>query len=405
MRTILLALLLSSSIARADELELEPIDVSTSTPAPPPPPVREKWIEPYGAIAGGLNYESLHDAGTASPQHPTVAVSRLGLRGGVGEHVTFASSFEVSMGGPMGYGASVWEGQAAIAIRDQYVRYRRAGAMIAVGRMDDPASIDFVSEHIGDLLYADGYARDPLLYAGADRGNGIFGSYDLTDHLTAGLTFHSTNPTGITGTLVIGGKLSVFDRPFYLASAQVGRSSDNLPDQNLHIYFGTPSLRWHSEHLDVNTAVQLYALDTQVATSDDQTIRGYNLRLSVRGRIPVAVGVLAPFVNASSNRNEILDGTSSKYREPQLYRSYEVSAGVDWDPSRRGGIGFEYARIDAHDPDEHTRLHYFNLGATYWIEKAFAVGIRGAILADQVGGAMATTGSRSLLATARLVLE
>jgi hypothetical protein len=76
-----------------------------------------------------MRMESLHqpegaDRGT---QNPTVAVSRLGLRGGVGDHITFAIEFEAALGGPLGYGSSVWEGQAALAIRDQYVRYARSG--------------------------------------------------------------------------------------------------------------------------------------------------------------------------------------------------------------------------------------------------------------------------------------
>ena len=29
----------------------------------------------------------------------------------------------------------------------------------------------------------------------------------------------------------------------------------------------------------------MYSLDTQVAVTDDQTIRGYNLRLGVRGKL------------------------------------------------------------------------------------------------------------------------
>ena len=211
-----------------------PTSVVATTPTGP---VRARWIEPYGAIAGGVHLQSLNqppDVETGT-QNPTIAVSRLGLRGGVGKYITFASEFEASLGGPLGYGSSVWEGQAAVAIRDQFVRYTRSGFSIAAGRIDDPASFDYVSAHLGDLLYTDLYTRDPLLYAGADRGNGLFASYQLGEHVTFGGTFHSTNPTGITGTLVIGGKLQPFDRPFYLAAAQVGNSQNNLPDQNLHI--------------------------------------------------------------------------------------------------------------------------------------------------------------------------
>ena len=279
MRTIITTLVLAiSAIAGADtEIQFPPEsargptvatapEVDAESPLPPPatepapveatataeaPALKAKamWIQPFGAIAGGMHLQSLHKAADVqtSGQNPTVAVSRLGLRGGVGKYITFASEFEASLGGPLGYGSSVWEGQAALAIRDQYVRYTRAGFSFAAGRIADPASYDYVSKNLGDLLYTDLYTRDPLLYSGADRGNGLFASYDIAKYLTVAGTFHSTNPTGITGTLAIGGKLQPFDRPFYLAAAQVGNSQNNLPDQNLHIYFGSPSVMFHTE--------------------------------------------------------------------------------------------------------------------------------------------------------------
>ena len=367
----------------------------------------DRWLEPYGAIAGGMHLESLNQPPDVQTQeqNPTVAVSRIGLRGGVGKYITFASAFEASLGGPLGYGASVWEGQAAVAIRDQYLRYTRAGFSIAAGRINDPASFDFVSAHMGDLLYTDKYTRDPLLYAGADRGNGIFASYDITKNLTVAGTFHSTNPTGITGTLVIGGKLTPFDRPFYLAAAQVGNSQNNLPDQNLHIYFGSPSVMFHSEYLDAQAEVQMYTLDTQQAVEEDQSIRGYNLRFGVRGKLLTEVGRFTPFFNVSRNKNEILDPTDSKYRLPELFRSYTFSAGTDLDLSKRSGIGLSYAVVDTREPEQHVREHYLNLGTSYWIEDSFAVGVRGSIFAQQISGETMTTGARSVFVTARLVLN
>ncbi len=377
------------------------------TAAAPAPPKKHKWIEPYGAIAGGVRLESLHQepTGTAEAQNPTVAVSRIGARGGIGDYITYASEFEASLGGELGYGASVWEGQAALAIWDQYVRYTRAGFSIAAGRIEDPASFDFVSQHVGDLLFADLYTRDPLLYSGADRGNGLFGSYDITSHLTAGLTVHSTNPTGITGTLIIGGKLQPFDRPFYLAAAQVGNSQNNLPDQNLHIYFASPSLTFHTDHMLAQTEVQMYSLDTQESIMTDQPIRGYNVRLGAKVWTDTSNGRVTGFANLSRNQNEILDPTDSLYRLPDLFKSYTVSGGVDWDYWKHNGIGFQYAMVDTKEPDQHTRQHYFNLGTTYWIEDSLAIGVRAAIFAQQISGEMMTTGNRSLFITARLVLN
>jgi hypothetical protein len=385
----------------------EALAADVSEPAPPPPVVKAKWIEPYGAIAGGMRMESIHqpEDQQRGTQNPTVAVSRLGLRGGVGEHITFASEFEAALGGPLGYGASVWEGQAALAVRDQYVRYARGGFNVAAGRVADPASYDFVSHHIGDLLYTDLYTRDSLLYSGADRGNGIFASYQLGEHVTTGLAFHSTNPTGITGTLIIGGKLQPFDRPFFLASAAVGNNQNNLPDQNLHIYFGSPSVRVQYKHFEAQTEAQIYTLDTQQSIMDDQTIRGYNLRLGARAWVDAGAGKLSAFANVSRNRNEILDPVDSKYRLPDLFRSYTFSTGLDWDIQKRNGLGFQYAVADTREPDMHVRLHYLNLATTYWIEDSLAVSVRGSIYAQQISGEMMTTGSRSLFVTARFVLE
>lgn len=383
-------------------------DISVTTPAPPEQ-VRAKWVEPYGAIAGGVELQSLHQlpGQSTGTQNPTVAISRLGLRGGFGAHVTFASEFEASLGGPLGYGSSVWEGQASIAIWDQFVRYERGGFAFAVGRIDDPASFDYVSAHIADLLLSDEYTRDPLLYSGADRGNGLWFSKALDEmkHVTLGLTLHSTNPTGITGTLIIGGKLQPFDRPFYLAAAAVGNSQNSLPDQNLHIYFASPSVTAHFDHLDAKAEVQMYSLDTQEATMDDQTIRGYNMRIGARAWTDTTIGKASLFLNLSRNENEILDPTTSKYRLPDLFHSYTVSVGTDVDYSKKNGVGFEYAMVDTREPDQHSRQHYLNLGTTYWIEDSLAIGVRAAVFAQQLSGQPMTTGSRALFVTARLVLD
>ena len=370
--------------------------------APAPPRLRE--IDPIVMIAGGVRLESLKLApgSTAEARHPTVAVSRFGVRGRIGEHITFASLIEASMGGALGYGASVWEGQAELSMRDQWLRYERGAGSIAVGRVVDDATFDFVSAHVGDLFYTDQYTRDPLLYSGADFGTGIRGTLALGPHLTAGLTFHSTNPTGLTGTVVIGGKLAPFDRPFDLAAAQVGRSQQSLPDQNLHIYFGTPSLVYSDDVLDAKAAIEMYALDTQRSISNDQTIRGYNVRGDVR--LKLDGGRLRPFANVARNQNEILDPMDATVRLAETYRSYELSGGVDYDYDGKNGVGAQYAVVDATEPGQHTREQYASVGTSYWLEPELAIGVRGSIYMRQVSGDASSTGSRSLFFTMRLVL-
>ena len=111
-------------------------------------------------------------------------------------------------------------------------------------------------------------------------------------------------------------------------------------------------------------------------------------------------------MNVSRNRNEILDPTDSKYRLPDLFRSYTVSTGVDYDYHQaRSASASQYALVDTREPDQHVREHYLNLGTTYWIEDGFAIGLRGSVFAQQISGEMMTTGSRSMFVTARLVLE
>src|SRR5438094_4565508 len=134
MRTyILIATVLAPLAAYADEIEFAPERMRPFGPQLPPPklapakdkePVRtataagddadspfaaptptvvdrapetivksNRWIEPHGAIAGGVHLQSLNvpsDVQTGT-QNPTIAVSRLGVRGGVGKYITFAS--------------------------------------------------------------------------------------------------------------------------------------------------------------------------------------------------------------------------------------------------------------------------------------------------------------------------
>jgi hypothetical protein len=368
----------------------------------------ERHLEPIGAIAGGIRFESLRlpPGATAEERHPTVAVSRLGVAGRIGPYVSFVSEIEASLGGGLGYGASVWEGQAALAVRSQFVRYARAGWSLAAGRIVDEATFDFTSAHVADLLLTDTYTRDPLLFSGADRGTGLFASYAIDERLTAGLSFHSTNPTGLTGTLLVGGELHPFDRPFYLAAAQVGRSQQSLPDQNLHIYFATPSVTWKDDFLEAKAAVQLYALDTQMAIADDDTIRGYNLRANLRARL--LDDRLRPFVNLSRNENEMLDPLDARMRIERTYRSYTGSAGIDYDYRGRHGVGLQYAVIDLKEPAgdrvQHVREHYLNVATTYWLEDSLSLGLRAAFFVRQVAGESMATGHRSLFLTARLVL-
>lgn len=360
-------------------------------------------LTPYAVIVGGFRYERLflRDGEDTQARSPTLAASRIGVRGTIGEHLDFESEFEANLGGALGYGSSVWEGQTQMSVRNQFVRYRHSGAAVAIGRIADNATIDFFSDHVTDLLLLDFYTRWPIIFSGGDRGTGVLGTYDVTRELTVGATFHSTNPTGLTGSYQIGGALFPFTRPFGLAAAQVGRSSTNQPDTNLHMYFGTLSATFDRGPFEVKTAVQGYQLDTQMSTSDDERINGYNLRANLRVALHPKVKA---FVNGSRNANEMLDPMDAKIKLAETYTVYTFGTGADFNYHRRNGVGLQYAQTRQTEGMQGTITeHYVNLGTTYWINPMFSVSARyGWYLFDD--HERDVTGHSSLFMTGRLIL-
>jgi hypothetical protein len=379
-----------------------------STPGNPPlvTGALGKLVTPYVVIAGGLRFEDLQlrEGQTLQSRYVvTTALSRFGVRGRVGERVTFASELEAGMGGPLGNGASVWEGQAHLTVRDQWVQYARGGVGVTFGRLTDLATIDFVSTHVADLLLADQYTRDPLLYSGANRGNGLMVRYRPIPALDLGLALHSTNPTGITGTVLIGGQLFPFDRPFYLAAAAVGRSESSLPDQNLQLYMTTPSVTYSDGVFEAKAAAQVYALDTRIATADDERIFGYNFRANVR--LKLLDGRVAPFVNVSRNENEMLEPMDATIKRVETFTVYTVTGGLDYAIAGQNGVGVQYAFVRQDEPGvNRVRDHYINVGGTYWLEEGLSIGARLGWWIRDERNQDETYGHRSLFVTGRLLL-
>ena len=97
------------------------------TPAEPSKPAGEALgqiqLKPYVSIVGGLEVETIqHRTDLADDREDrivTLALSRFGLRGTLGEGVYVESELEVNAGP---HGTSVWEGQAALQVRNQMVR-------------------------------------------------------------------------------------------------------------------------------------------------------------------------------------------------------------------------------------------------------------------------------------------
>ena len=146
-----------------------------------PPDAGAVSIEPYAVIVGGAQHEAIitregHVGGKPivddrEDRVVTLALAGFGLRLRLGAHVEIESELEANAGP---HGTSVWEGQAALQVRDQVLRLTWWRLGLDAGRFEDPASVDFYSAHVADQLYTDLFTRQAHLQSGYNQGNGLF---------------------------------------------------------------------------------------------------------------------------------------------------------------------------------------------------------------------------------------
>ncbi len=371
---------------------------STRTSRPAPGLQLGSGIEvaPFVAVAGGLYYEQLPDQPEAEAVLVTPAVSRFGLRGRVGEWVSFQSEFEATLGasaqagqhGP--HGASVWEGMAALSVRNQYVQHDRWGWLASAGIVTDPSSVDFVSGHVADLLLTDHHTKDPLTRSGFNRGRGIFSSFDFVRglHLGAsdflrglhlGIGLNAGNPTSTTGTAVIGGQFNVYSRFYLLAASNVGRSSTSLPGDGFHTTIVTPSLLYRSRFVDVNLAAQFFEANTNTESKADELIHGLNLRASVRVRLPLGPLRATPFFNVARTNNDVVEPDDITVLSGEEWNANTWSVGIDLDQAAGPlGVGVWLVRAQGKQGDAGSvaRERWLNIGASYRIGAGTVLGVR-----------------------------
>jgi hypothetical protein len=350
----------------------------------------EYFFKPILAIAGGVHAEDLIQ--TLNPNREsrttTVALTRFGGEGKLGPYVSFRSEFERNI---RAHGSGVWEGTASLSVRDQWLRLSRWGASVEAGIVTDPASVDYFSAHVADLLIADRYTRDPLLYSGYNRGQGLQAGYEWKG-LRAGLSFTAANPLSTTASFQLGGTFGgsarLWERP--LGNFRIGQ-----PDDSLHYQVLSPSLIYAHELFEVKGMAQVFESNYNTDSRNDPHIKGYNLRGNVRGKLKLnAAGVglqVSPFFNAARTTNDVTNSTSG-FTDTLLETRYEalsLSGGLDVNVGR-SGIGVQYARIKsenptfvaptggdpAREPITHENLRYLNVGATYWFTDEVALGAR-----------------------------
>ena len=367
------------------------------TPAAPPP-TRPRlavgddtfYVKPILAIAGGVHVENLIQTLNKNRESrmTTVALTRFGVEGKLGQYVSFRSEFERNL---RAHGSGIWEGTASFSARDQYIRLQRWGATADAGIILDPASVDFISTHIADVLLADKYTRDPLLYSGFNRGQGVVAAYEWRG-LRAGFSLTAANPLSTSTSFQVGGTFGggsrLWERP--LGNFRIGQ-----PDDDLHFVMVSPSLTYSHELFEAKTMLQSFDVNYQTNARNDPHIKGYNLRGNLLLKLKAHLGIpllFTPFVNYARVQNDVTNSTPG-FGDTLLdtrYRANTFSAGMDVNLKGRSGVGFELARVSdrspsfvapiggnpASEPITHTVQTYLNVGGTWWFTDEVALGAR-----------------------------
>lgn len=362
---------------------------------------------PFVSIVGGVKADSPIQAATETkePRMSTIMLADFGVRGTIGDFVSFESEL-MANGGTSLHGTSAFEGQAAMQVRGQLVRVTFDPFLLEVGRVVDEASVDFLSAHVGDALFQDAATRDPLLYTGYNLGNGVRATVEVLPKLRFGVAFNAGNPVSTTGSLMIGGSFPPFDRFYYQPWQAVGKGANHYPDDTFHIMMLTPSFLYDGDVVQARAAFQAFVVDTDTTKTSDDNIRGFNARANVR--VKTFDDLLVAFVNGSFTQNDTVDPTNVNHRVADKYRGIGTGGGLDVNVAHRfraraDGIGAQYEKIQYQvGSGPVTRIDYLNVGATLWAFEALAIGARYAYWRQHNPGGD-DTGERAVFLTLRLI--
>jgi len=411
---------LMGTSARAQEEEPAPVVEEKPEPLPaagaPPMPeddsTKDLVVRPYALVSGGIKYDTVYDKPEEDKQNrlSTFALGRLGLRARWKDWVSAESELMAS-GGIGLHGTSSYEGQAALQVRQQVIRLGKDGWLVEVGRLIDPASVDFYSAHVGETFLQDTATRDPLLYDGFNLGNGIRAAYEIFPGLELALTFNAGNPVSTTASLMIGGAFPPFERFYTQPYQAVNQGPNHFPDDTFHIYVLTPAILVDTKVVDVKVALQGFDVNTNMNRSNDDHIRGYNARGTLR--LKLLDDTVVPFASGAFTQNDTLMTNDLSKRGPDRSRAIDVGGGVDYNYERRwkcswdcaDGIGIQYQNVQYQVGEGIvTSLRYLNVGTTYWLAPNVALGARFAMWFQEVAG-QAAIGERSGIVALRFVMQ
>ncbi|MCE9670057.1 hypothetical protein LY474_19850 [Myxococcus stipitatus] len=364
----------------------------------PPPVVRPRiavgnetfYVKPVLALAGGIHVENLIQTLNRNRESraTTVALTRFGFEGRLGQYVSFRSEFERNI---RAHGSGVWEGTASFSVRDQVIRLQRWGVTLEAGIVVDPASVDYISTHVADTLLADKYTRDPLLYSGFNRGQGAQAAYDWKG-FRIGMGYTAANPLSTSSSYQVGGTFGggsrFWERP--LANYRNGQ-----PDDDLHFQVFSPSLTYTHELFEVKAMAQIFDVNYQTSSRTDPLLHGNNLRGNALLKLHADVGIplfITPFFNIARVQNDVANSTAG-FADTLLgtrYSATSIGAGMDINFEGRSGIGVQFNRIadrsptyvaatgelPASEPITRGTQFYLNVGGTYWFTEDVALGGR-----------------------------
>ena len=252
--------------------------------------------------------------------------------------------------------------------------------------------------------------RDPLLYSGFNLGNGVRGTFKIIDGLRVGLAFTAGNPVSSTGTLMVGGTFPPYDRVYIQPYQYIGSSANTFPDDSFHMMMISPSILYKDSIVEAKAAFQGVVIDTNTTKTDDDNIKGYNVRGNVK--LKLLKETLVPFANFALTRNDTVDPKNVFKLAPDKYTGIVMGGGLDVNYEHpftcaydcANGVGVQYTQVEFQTGSGPvTRLHYLNLGTSYWITEHVAIGARLATWI-QVQQGPPDEGERSFLGTLRFVM-
>lgn len=369
-------------------------------------------LRPYLLVVGGVKGDVVKDRPEETKQDrvATFALGRLGLKARWRDLVSAESELMASGGFGL-HGTSAFEGQAALQVRQQVIRLHHGVFRLEAGRFIDEASVDYFSAHVAESFLQDTATRDPLLFSGFNLGNGVRGELQLVPGVRAALTLNAGNPVSTTSSLMIGGAFSPFERFYTQPYQQVNQGPNHFPDDTFHIMVLSPSVLVDTTYVDARFEVQGFDVNTNMNREDDDHIRGYNVRGSVRAKI--AGGAFMPFASVAYTRNDTLVPNDLATRAPERYHALNYGGGFDVGVSRRyrcawdcaDGFGVQYQQVQYQVGDQLvTTNNYANIGATYWLAPYASLGGRLAYWATKQEGS-AQTGETSAIVSLRFIMN